>query len=39
MKNITKIFVAALSVVFCVSVGRLIIDNKNHLHNYPRFDE
>lgn len=31
MKNITKIFVAALSVVFCVSVGRLIIDNKNQL--------
>ncbi len=31
MKNTTKIFVAALSVVFCVSVGRLIIDNKNQL--------
>lgn len=31
MKNITKIFVAALSVVFCVAVGRLIIDNKNQL--------
>ena len=31
MKNIAKIFVAALSVVFCVSVGRLIIDNKNQL--------
>ncbi|NCA97425.1 MAG: hypothetical protein EOM77_04565 [Bacteroidia bacterium] len=31
MKNTAKIFVAALSVVFCVSVGRLIIDNKNQL--------
>ena len=29
MKNTTKIFVAALSVVFCVSVGKMIIDNAN----------
>jgi hypothetical protein len=29
MKNITKIFVVTLSVVFCVSVGKMIIDNAN----------
>ncbi len=31
MKNITKFFVVTLSVVFCVAVGKMIIDNKEQL--------